>query len=501
MIELKELLMGIAENTESSGLLISGLALDSRYVISGDLFFALSGTQSDGRRYIGDAIQRGAVAVLVEKNHRAPNGAVEGDAIPVIEIEDLAQKVSAISARFYGAPSQNMTLIGITGTNGKTSCAYFIGQALELLGEKGALIGTLGYGHWNKLQATQHTTPDAITAQKILFELNNDGVRYVAMEVSSHGLQQGRVNACDFDLAVFTNLTHDHLDYHSDFGQYKSVKKQLFLRPELKSSIFNMDDPVGREWCQNIDGHCLGVSRTKGNGEFYCASVRMSALGIELEIHTPHGACNINNKNLFGEFNVENLLSTVAVLTQLGFSMSQIEITVSKLKGVPGRLQGVGDELSSELSGNQPTVFIDYAHTPNGLENVLRSCRKLVSAQAKLICLFGCGGERDREKRPLMGGIAEQFADLVVISADNSRSEKTLDIVEGILAGIGDQARVIVIEDRREAIDYAISQANKEDLVLLAGKGAELTQTLSHGEFAFSDYQCALDVLNKRGLH
>jgi len=497
MIELKELLMGIAENTVNSELPISGLALDSRCVTSGDLFFALPGTQSDGCQYIGDAVQHGAVAILVEKNHGAPRQAVEEATVPVIEIEALAHKVSAISARFYGSPSEDMVLIGITGTNGKTSCAYFISQALEMLSEQSALIGTLGYGHWNKLQATQHTTPDAITVQKILSDLKSNGVRYVAMEVSSHGLHQGRVNACDFDLAVSTNLTHDHLDYHADFEQYKRVKKQLFLRSELKSSIFNLDDPVGSEWCEEIEGNCLGVSRTKDNAEFYCTNALMTALGIKLEIHTPQGVCKINNQNLLGEFNVENLLSTVAVLTQLGFSAPHIETTVSKLKGVPGRLQRV----LNELPDSQPTVFVDYAHTPNALENVLRSCRNLIPTQAKLICLFGCGGERDKEKRPLMGGIAEQFADLVVISADNSRSENTLDIVEGIMGGMGDQARVTVIEDRREAIDYAISQANKEDIVLLAGKGAELTQTLSHSEFSFSDYQCALDVLNKRGLH
>ena len=495
MIELKELLMGITANTVKSEIQISGLALDSRCVVPGDLFFALPGTQCNGAQFVSDALARGAAAVLTECDAEALTEV--SPVAEIINIEKLTDKVGEISARFYGAPSADMTLIGITGTNGKTSCAYFLNQALEWLGESSALIGTLGYGSWDKLQKTQHTTPDAITLQRILAEIKQTGAQYVAMEVSSHGLQQGRVNGCEIDVAVFTNLTHDHLDYHGDFEQYKAVKQQLFLRPELKSCVFNIDDSVGAEWFESSQGKCTAVSRHTGKADVYLEKVLLGDFGLDMVIHTPKGPCTLSNKNLFGEFNVENLLSVVAVLLELGFSVEQIESTIPKLKGVPGRLE----KLPNQLSENQPAVFVDYAHTPNALDNVLRSCRNLVPDHGQVICLFGCGGERDKDKRPLMGEIAQRYADAVVISADNSRSENTLDIVKDILTGMSDSEHVKVIEDRAKAIDYAISLAGKGDLVLLAGKGAETTQTLSQGQFEFSDFQCALDTLNKRGLH
>lgn len=501
-MQLKPLLEGIVEFDSSLNVEISGLALDSREVQGGELFFALPGGQDNGSKYIAAAIERGAVAVLVEQS--LYENAVKKDAaktdehgVPVFAAVGLKNKVGEISARYYARPTRDLQLIGVTGTNGKTSCTYLLAQALDLLGQKSVLMGTLGYGYWNQLQSTKHTTPDAISVQKYFAEMKNENIRFGIMEVSSHALDQGRVGGCEFDIALFTNLSHEHLDYHQNFEQYRDTKKQLFLRPELQTIFLNSDDPVGRQWLGEIvDANKSARCQTFGHqvdADFSILDEQLSRAGIAVKIDTPQGICDLRNENLYGEFNISNLVAVTAMLVGLGFSNAQIEAVVPGLQGVPGRLQ--------KLPGTGPLVFVDYAHTPDALEKVLRSCGQLKSGTGKLICLFGCGGERDKGKRPIMGRIAEDFADEIIITADNSRNEETLTIIAEIMTGIKNKAAINVIEERAQAIGWAINSAAAEDVVVIAGKGAETYQILKQGVTEFSDFDHAAEALRLRGLH
>ena len=469
-----------------SSTLIRELTLDSRAVKAGDLFLAIPGTRSDGRDHIADAIGRGAAAVAYE-SEGAPQ--MSDSAAQLLPVKGLAQQLSAIAGRFYGEPSRGLHLVGVTGTNGKTSISQLIAQALDLLGERCGLIGTLGVGFFDALESGKHTTPDPLAVQATLARLKQAGARAVAMEVSSHGLEQGRVAALDFDVAVFTNLSRDHLDYHGSMEAYGAAKAKLFAWPQLKCRVINLDDAFGRQLAAGVaESRLIGYSLENADAYLYCSEARFSNDGIEARIVSPQGA-GLLRSPLLGRFNLSNLLAVVGALLGLNYPLDEILAVMPKLQGPVGRMQRLG-------GGAQPLVVVDYAHTPDALEQVLRALRPHV--QGELLCLFGCGGDRDRGKRPLMAQIAEALADRVLVTDDNPRTEEPAQIFADIRAGFAQAEAVQFLHGRGEAIAQLIAAAKVGDVVVLAGKGHEDYQEI-HGErLHFSDLEEAAKALAAR---
>ncbi len=469
-----------------SSTLIRELTLDSRAVKAGDLFLAIPGTRSDGRDHIADAIGRGAAAVAYE-SEGAPQ--MSDSAAQLLPVKGLAQQLSAIAGRFYGEPSRGLYLVGVTGTNGKTSVSQLIAQALDLLGERCGLIGTLGVGFFDALESGKHTTPDPLAVQATLARLKQAGARAVAMEVSSHGLEQGRVAALDFDVAVFTNLSRDHLDYHGSMEAYGAAKAKLFAWPQLKCRVINLDDAFGRQLAaEGAESRLIGYSLENADAYLYCSEARFSNDGIEARIVSPQGA-GLLRSPLLGRFNLSNLLAVVGALLGLNYPLDEILAVMPQLQGPIGRMQRLG-------GGVQPLVVVDYAHTPDALEKVLQALRPHV--QGELLCLFGCGGDRDRGKRPLMAQIAEALADRVLVTDDNPRTEEPAQIFADIRAGFTQADAVQFLHGRGEAIAQLIAAAKVGDVVVLAGKGHEDYQEI-HGErLHFSDLEEAAKALAAR---
>lgn len=469
-----------------SSTLIRELTLDSRAVKAGDLFLAIPGARSDGRDHIADAIGRGAAAVAYE-SEGAPQ--MSDSAAQLLPVKGLAQQLSAIAGRFYGEPSRGLHLVGVTGTNGKTSVSQLIAQALDLLGERCGLIGTLGVGFFDALQSGKHTTPDPLAVQATLARLKQAGARAVAMEVSSHGLEQGRVAALDFDVAVFTNLSRDHLDYHGSMEAYGAAKAKLFAWPQLKCRVINLDDAFGRQLAAQVaESRLIGYSLENSEAYLYCSEARFSNDGIEARIVSPQGA-GLLRSPLLGRFNLSNLLAVVGALLGLNYPLDEILAIMPQLQGPAGRMQRLG-------GGAQPLVVVDYAHTPDALEQVLRALRPHV--QGELLCLFGCGGDRDRGKRPLMAQIAEALADRVLVTDDNPRTEEPAQIFADIRAGFAQAEAVQFQHGRGEAIAQLIAAAKVGDVLVLAGKGHEDYQEI-HGErLHFSDLEEAAKALAVR---
>lgn len=473
---------------------ITGLSLDSRQVKPGDLFFAYPGTLVDGRNFIDQAIQKGAVAVIAEE----PVSLLKKEKFPIYSLPKLVSHVGPIAAKFYGNPSKHMQVVGITGTNGKTSCCHFIAQALQVNDEICGVIGTVGNGLYQNnhhhLQSSALTTPDAITLQAQLAEWHKQKVKYVAMEVASHGLVQGRVNGIEFAVAVFTNLTRDHLDYHGDMASYAQAKRLLFASPGLRYAVLNADDSYGQQWIKELTndlsvfGYSLSSANILTEQAIYVRHAQFDSIGITASVHTPWGEGVLHNPYLIGQFNLSNLLAALTVLGILGMPLETILARLADVRPVVGRLQSVG-------GGEKPLAVIDYSHTPDALEKVLQTLRN--HCKGKLWCVFGCGGDRDRGKRPLMGKIAEQYADCVIVTDDNPRHEEPRQIIAEILQGLMDPAGVVVEHDRRRAIVHALRCAQKDDVVLIAGKGHETYQIIGDEKNAFSDLFEAQLVLNE----
>ena len=467
--------------------LISGITLDSRSVRPGDLFVAVPGLGFDGRDYIGQALQSGAAVVLAEAGRELT------DQDRVIEVADLTHKASAIAAVFFGDPSSAISMTGVTGTNGKTTCTQLLGQLFGFLEQTSGVIGTLGYGvvkpDTSTLISTGMTTPDAVSVQAILAELADVGVRQVAMEVSSHSLVQGRVAAVHFDTAIFTNLSQDHLDYHGSMEAYAEAKASLFDYPGVRCGIINIDDAMGAELADSIrsDIELYRYSLKNADAEVCARNVQLAAGGIRAELVTPWGTGQLQS-GLLGAFNLSNLLAVVTAACMQGFSLKDVLAVVPKLEPIPGRMEQV-------VPGGRPQVVVDYAHTPDALEQVLNALR--MHCEGKLWCVFGCGGDRDHGKRSLMGEIASRLADHVIITSDNPRSEPALEIIDAIVAGADDQVKIRV--DRAEAVEYAVVRAAPEDTVLLAGKGHETHQVIGATKLLFSDITQARLALRRRG--
>ncbi|MFA6970938.1 MAG: UDP-N-acetylmuramoyl-L-alanyl-D-glutamate--2,6-diaminopimelate ligase [Gallionella sp.] len=495
---------------ETLGVPVTRLVTDSRTIKPGDTFVAYPGEKSDGRQFIAQAIAGGANAVIYEK-HVAGGDAQNfvWDAnwnIAHLAVSDLRHKAGWLADAVYGTPSEHLWMVGVTGTNGKTSTSHWIAQALNDAGRKCALIGTLGNGFVHALQASANTTPDAICLQGLLGEYLHNGAEAVAMEVSSHALAQGRVNGVRFDVALLTNLSRDHLDYHGDMERYAAAKRRLFDWQALKYAVINLDDAFGAELAlqlrdQDVEVIAYGLSQAAlhlaerhGMRMVYGQLLEMSAQGMRLEINSSWGGCELNSQ-LVGKFNAANLLGALAVLLVSDISLGEAVQSLSKVMPVAGRMQKVGIE-------GQPTVVVDYAHTPDALEKVLLALREacLVSDDApdagRLICVFGCGGDRDRGKRAMMGLVAEKFADNCIVTSDNPRSEDPQHIINDVVSGMSANKHEIIV-DRAAAIARAIGQAQRGDIILIAGKGHEDYQEIKGVKHSFSDVEVAVQALKK----
>jgi len=452
-----------------SPLAITGLATDSRSVQPGDLFIGLPGSQVDGGSYWPQAVGRGAVAAVVSEQIELPPDAL----IPFIPVPDPWAVCARLAAAFYQYPAQQMALVGVTGTNGKTTTTHLIEHFLK---PSVGLVGTL-YARWPGQSVTaEHTTPFALDIQRTLAQMHTAGCSQVVMEVSSHALSQGRVRECVFQAAVFTNLTQDHLDYHRDMESYFQAKAELFTPGYLTGrAIINRDDPHGlRLIAQASQVWSYGLT---AEADIWADAVVFSDQGITGTLVTPLGQVAFAAP-LVGQFNLYNLLGAVGAALHLGVSLEQIAARLPSFTGVPGRMERVSTVLDAV------TVVVDYAHTPDGLENLLKATRPFV--RGRLICVFGCGGDRDRTKRPLMGGIVARLADVAVVTSDNPRTEDPERILADIVVGM-DPAPAVVEVDRRVAIQAAIALAQPGDGVVIAGKGHEDYQILGVTKFPFDD--------------
>ena len=470
------------------GVPLADLTADSRAVKLGSVFVAYPGTVRDGRDFITEAISRGAAAVLWE---RAGFDWDERWEVPNLGVEGLRAKISAIAGHVFGNPSDSLWMAGVTGTNGKTSVSQWIAAALDRLGRRSAVIGTLGNGLVGERVEAKNTTPDPIVLQRLLADYLRRGARNVAMEVSSHGLDQGRVAGIKYDLAVFTNLTRDHLDYHGTMEAYAEAKFGLFKARGLAHRVINIDDDWGASFAERTAGDVITFG-TRNGARLRASRIGLSEAGVRFQVDSEWGAGEVGARVL-GAFNVSNLLAVLGALLAAGVHFDAAIAAVSALGPVPGRLERLG-------GGAAPLVVVDYAHTPDALEKALEALRAVVGGSAaphghagRLICVFGCGGDRDPGKRPLMGQAAARLADHVIVTSDNPRSEAPRAIIEQVLAGISGDAEAI--EDRQVAIFSAVHQARPGDVVLLAGKGHETYQEIAGVRHPFSDREVARAAL------
>ena len=479
--------MRLLDRLAQLGVPLADLTADSRAVKMGSIFAAFPGTVLDGRHFIAEAIARGAAAVLWE---RAGFEWDERWDVPNLGVANLRGRISEIAGHIHGNPSESLWMAGVTGTNGKTSVAQWIACASDALGRRAAVLGTLGNGMVGERVEAKNTTPDPILLQRSLAEYLRRGARTVAMEVSSHGLDQGRVAGIKFDAAIFTNLTRDHLDYHRTMEEYAEAKFALFGARGLRHAIINVDDEWGRTFAARLKGGALDVITFGTGGELgprlRGGDVHLSEEGVRFRVESEWGSGEVR-AGVLGAFNVSNLLAVLGALLAQGIAFERALEAVSALEPVPGRLERLG-------GGELPLTVIDYAHTPDALEKALQALRPAVAKGGRLVCVFGCGGDRDPGKRPLMAQAAAGLADHVVVTSDNPRNEDPHAIIEQIVAGLGSRPAE-AIEDRQVAIFSAVHHARPGDVVLLAGKGHETYQEIAGVRHPFSDREVATAAL------
>jgi len=472
---------------------VKRLVTDSRQVKPGQTFLAFPGEVHDGRDYIAQALARGAASVLWEQRGFTWNPRWR---VPNFGITDLRRRAGDIASHVYGNPSARLWMVGVTGTNGKTSCSQWIAQSLTRVGRKSAVIGTLGSGFPGALESGVNTTPDAVWLHARLAALERSGARAVSMEASSHGLAQHRLAGVELDVALLTNVTRDHLDYHGTMRHYRSAKAKLFAWPLLKWAVLNLDDRFGRELVAhtrrpglNVVGY--GFERRPAAAGRACVArvegrnLRTGLDGVWFDVASPWGSATVRSP-MVGHFNAANLLGSLATLLASDVKLDASVAALARVAPVPGRTERYG-------GGNRPLVVVDYAHTPDALDKVLSTLRELVSPHAsryihrkpRLICVFGCGGERDRGKRPLMGRIASRLADHVIVTSDNPRGENPLAIISDIIDGT--TGEYLVVPDRAQAIREAVALARRGDVVLVAGKGHERYQEIRGVRHRFND--------------
>lgn len=495
-MQLSSILQTVTSIPATLDLDIKRLVLDSRTVQSGDAFIAIPGTQVDGREYIDAAIKNGASAVLVHVE-QAGVISLKNNTI-LVPVVNLRQRLGEIASEFFGHPSRYMRVIGVTGTNGKTSCTHFIAQCMRLLNIKCGVIGTLGNGLSGSLSEAGLTTPDAITLQSVLREFVDQGAQVTAMEVSSHSIDQGRVNGINFETAIFTNLTQEHLDYHGSMRAYADVKKKFITTFPNKHLVINADDIYGREMLNEVKDHpSVFAYGLVGNDQLppevpytYVDQVELTIEGIRAHVVTPWGAGDLVLP-LIGQFNLSNVLAVLVTLCVYEVPFALVLELLGKLQAVPGRMQLLG-------GGQRPLVVVDYSHTPDSLEKALLALK--LHAKGKLICVFGCGGNRDAGKRPMMAKVAEKLADRIIITNDNPRHEDPQAIVEQIVAGLSRPEEAAILLDRSKAIEKSIQWATANDCVLIAGKGAERYQLIGDTKHPFDDVSQVSRYLNLDSL-
>ena len=474
---------------------MTGLAADSRSLAAGEVFLAYPGSRRDGREFIPAALQRGAAAVLWEREGFEWN---PGWRVPNLGVENLRGLAGRLAHEIYGRPSERLWMIGVTGTNGKTSCSHWIAQACSACGAKTAVVGTLGTGFPGALDAGVNTTPDAVLLHRSLAGLLAQGAQGVAMEVTSIGLDQGRVNGVAFGAALFTNLSRDHLDYHGDMESYARAKQRLFETPDLKHAVLNLDDVQGVQIARALAGRgigragysCFAGIAARSGLERYAEAhaIDVSPEGIAFSVESSWGKARIESA-LLGRFNVSNLLAVLTTMLVSGVPFDRATAALAGLEPVAGRMQRLG-------GAGKPVAVIDYAHTPDALEKTLVALKDVAKASGgRLAVVFGCGGERDRGKRPLMGAVASRHADAILVTSDNPRGEDPAAIIAEISAAIPVPHEAI--EDRRAAIERAIASAGAEDVVLIAGKGHETYQEVAGRRLPFSDALEAKQALSR----
>jgi UDP-N-acetylmuramoyl-L-alanyl-D-glutamate--2,6-diaminopimelate ligase len=478
------------------------LSSDSRTVAEGDVFFAYPGDDADGRKYISQAVQQGARAVVYEADDFHWDDAWD---VPHLAIAQLKKSAGSIANAYYGQPDAHMFTVAVTGTNGKTSCTQWLGNAMSRLGQPTVVIGTLGVGMFNngehgEFNTTGYTTPDAVLLQRRLAKARDAGAQALAIEASSIGLDQGRLNGMHFDVALFTNFTRDHLDYHVDIASYEAAKAMLFDWPGLQHAVVNLDDDMGLRLIRRMQqqasstviiGYTLCGKTVEGIATLQASEIRSSHAGTVFQLDSPFGSAQVKAQ-LVGHFNVSNLLGVIAVLLAKGIEWRAAIDAAEALQAVPGRMQQLGGQ-------EAPLLVIDYAHTPDALEKTLASLRQIAHERSgRLWCVFGCGGDRDPGKRPQMGA-ASTAADHVIVTSDNPRNESPDAIIAQIVGGI-DPKKVMHVEiaDRAAAILWAVKHATKQDVILLAGKGHETYQEIKGKKLPFLDADHAALALAAR---
>lgn len=484
--QLSDLLKDWVKVDCQDDVLVTGVSQHSGDTSRGDLFLATAGVSGHGLQYCADAISNGASAIAwepsIEKFDRPPKYS-----IPAIEFKQLSQHVGDIASRCYGDICAHINTIAITGTDGKSSVAHLTAQALEQLSEPCGLVGTLGYGRLTDLAEATHTTPPVTRMAKEFARIAQQGCNYVALEASSHGIAQGRLQNLNINTAVLTNITRDHLDYHGSLEDYIQAKAKLFFDLEPGHIVLNYDDAIGRKWIKELHktSNVITYSLNDSAADIYATNIEYIDEGIRLDLHLKGDSQRIN-LSLLGEFNILNMLAVAAVLLSIGKSTAQIFRAVQKIQAVPGRMQII-------KNSHSPAVIIDYAHTPAALSAAISAVKKHVAGN--LICVFGCGGNRDTGKRAEMGAVATNNADYTIITSDNPRTEEPRQIIEQIVAGCKSAADYEIRVNRKEAIASAIERAEKKDAVLIAGKGHEKYQQIGADKFKFDDVEVAAEVL------
>jgi len=479
---------------------VNALVQDNRKARSGNLFIAHQGYNTHGLLYAQDAVAKGVSVVLWDGDLENRNEILDSisNKVLCLHCENLKYKVGPIASRYYDQPSLSLNAIGVTGTDGKTSIAHFLAQCLDAYDVHCGVLGTLGNGFINDLHPTGLTTVDALLVQKTLAEIQQAGARHVVMEVSSHGLDQGRVNGVAFTTAVLSNMAVDHLDYHGSLENYAAAKRRLFYTPGLGAAVINLDDEFGRTLAAEVRDHvCVwgyslenDISAYKDLADYFVHSTEIKPFehGYHLCVSTPKGdACF--DVPLLGRFNVSNALAVLSTLLVSQFSLENAVTSLSAIHSVDGRVEIIAEP-------EKPVVVVDYAHTEQGLSAVCRSMREHFSGD--MWCVFGCGGDRDRSKRPMMAKVAEQFADRIIVTTDNPRHEDPQAIIDEVMTGFTSTENVEAILDRRQAIDIAITNAQPGDVVLLAGKGHETSQIVGDVHIAFDDRRVAREFLAAR---
>ena len=502
-VALDFLLEGFIDDSlvgQCRGVTVNALVHDNRKARSGNLFIAHQGYNTHGLLYAQDAVAKGVSVVLWDGDVENRDEILDSisNKVLCLHCEDLKNKVGSIASRYYEQPSLSLNVIGVTGTDGKTSIAHYLAQCLDSYDVHCGVLGTLGNGFINDLHPTGLTTADALLVQKTLADIKEAGARHVVMEVSSHGLDQGRVNGVAFSIAIFSNMAMDHLDYHGTMENYANAKRRLFYTPGLGAAVINLDDEYGRKLAKEVREHVSvwGYSLNSDVSEYEdCVDYLVNAkqinafeYGFHLTVNTPRGEGGFDLP-LMGRFNVSNAMAVLSTLLISQFSLEKAMDSLSSVHSVDGRVEIIAEQ-------NKPVVVVDYAHTEQGLAAVCQSIREHFSGD--MWCVFGCGGDRDRSKRPLMAKVAEKYADKIIVTTDNPRHENPQDIINEVMGGFESTADVEAILDRRQAIDIAISNKKINDVVLLAGKGHETSQIVGDVHIAFDDRRVAREFLSYR---